>query len=212
LSSARVVAMALQFVAFASLAAHIAPAGIGIYSFAVAFVALFRIVPNFGFRTIVARDVAQQPEREADLIPNLAYLRAALGIVAYAALAGSLYLIGYSSESRRAALVAGLLLVLFTFESFLVVLEVRLKLAWAAWADVAEAVVLLAGFLVLVHLDAGVNRFLAMYVVANTLYGVIIFVAALRLGRYDWRLRLDVWRSLARAAAPVGLAALFIAL
>lgn len=212
LLAGRAGALTLQFVAFALLVSHLGPAGFGTYAFAVAFAEMFGLISNFGFRPTVTRDIAQNPARERALIPNLTYLRLALGLVGYGILSTAVVLVGYTGVNRSAALVTGLLLVLLSIESFQTSLEVRLKLGWVAAADSLKAAFILAGVVVLSRADAGVLPFLWLYVAANTFNFSIILVKALRLADFDWRPRPVLWWPLVRASFSVGLSSLLIAL
>ena len=50
LTGGRGIGVALQFAAFALIASYLGPGLFGVYSFAVAVVAIFRLLPTFGFR------------------------------------------------------------------------------------------------------------------------------------------------------------------
>lgn len=207
LTGARIVSVVLQFIAFAMLARGLSPAGFGIFTFGLAFGRLFSVITNFGFKQVVTRDAAQRPEDEPWLLSNFFYLRIVLGVGAFAMLAGALAVTGYDPEQRTAALVAGTLLLLSSLESFTAALEIRLRMTWVAIADVVEAVALFGAVVVLLGAGAGVIAFLWAYVASNVLHGAIVTVAALRTAPLAWRPRFDRWIPLARAAAPLGLAA-----
>ena len=212
LSGGRIVALALQFVAFAVIAGSLGPGDFGVYSFAIGFFGLFRFITNFGFRAVVQRDVAQHPEREPELVPNLVYLRIVLGLVAYGLLAVGLVAAGYDSGERHAALVVGILLSLLALESFQVGLEVRLRMGWVSASDVAEGVVLASGAIALGLAGAGPVAFLWLFVVAHAAKLAVVSVVGVSVTSLDWRPRPDLWGSTLRAAAWLGLAQLFIVL
>lgn len=212
LLASRLAATGLQFVSFALLAAALGPAGLGIYTYAISFTSLFKMATSFGFRGVVLREVAQRPEREAQLIPNLVYLRAGLGGVAYAALATVAIVAGYEEANRDAALIAGLYLIILALESFLIPLEVRLRMGWAAVADIVEASVLVIGILVLRAAGAGINDYLWLYVGANACNLVLVTIVAIRNGDFRWRPLPRLWRMLLAPAAQMGLAELLIGL
>ena len=213
LSGGRVLTLALQLVAFGVVAAELGPAGLGAYTFAIAIYGLFAYVTNFGIRTIAMRDIAQEPERERELVVNLFYLRVVLGVAAYVVLAGSLWLGGYSPVERQAGLVAGVLVIALALESFQVILEVRLRMGWVSVAAVAQGVVLAGGTLAVALRGPGVVAFLWVFVLSNLVnFAIVAGVALRQAAGLVWRPKVGLWLHLARAAAVLGLSQLCIAL
>jgi O-antigen/teichoic acid export membrane protein len=212
LTGGRGLGVALQFAAFALIASYLGPELFGVYSFAIAIVARLRLVPSFGFEQIVPRDVAQRPELEAELVPNVLYLRVLLALGAYGVLAAALFALGYAPRSRDAALVAGLALVLVAGETLRASLATRLRLGWSAAADMAESALVLAGAVALVLRDAGLTAFVVLYVLAKAANVGIVMLGATVLTDYRWRPLPRTWAPALRQAAPLALAALVIAL
>jgi O-antigen/teichoic acid export membrane protein len=212
LTGGRAFSLALQFVAFAITAGALGPTELGVYSFAVAFIGLFRAVTNFGFRAIVSRDIAQHPEREDELISNLAWLRFGLGALAWLLVVGVVHLAGFEPDQRNAAIVTGALLLFLALESFEITLEVRLRTGWPAVAEIVKSAILAVGAAALAAGGRGVTAFLVLYVVANVVRVCVPTVVALRSRTYAWRPKASVWVAVARAAAFLGLAQLCISL
>jgi O-antigen/teichoic acid export membrane protein len=211
LLTGRVAVMALQFVTLAVLASYLEPAGLGVLTFGMAVAALFRLIPNFGLVPVLTREVAQRPEQEPALVPNVIYIRALLGLVAYALLALAMLVLDFGSGNERAALIAGVVL-LVVFDVFRSTLEVRLRLRWIAVADTIEAALTLAGAVALAAAEAGVESFLWLYVALKALNAGIVMVAASRMVGFRWGLRTSLWRPLIAAAVPLGVAGVFMAL
>ena len=213
LSTGRAITLLLQLIAFASVAHFLGPAGVGAYTFALAFYGLFAFVTNFGIRLVVTRDISQEPDQERDLVTNLFYLRILLGLLAYACLLGGLWLGGYSDLERQAGLIAGIMLILLAVESFQIVLEVRLRTGWVSIAAVVQGIILAVGSLIIGPMGAGVAGFLWLYVLAGGVNFVIIAVAGLAAAPpLSWRPEPRLWWRVARAAAYLGLAQLCITL
>ena len=210
LGGGRGIAAALQVVAFAVVAGHLGPAGLGIYAFAIAAVALVRLVPAFGFDVIAPRDLAQQPDLEPELVPTIAALRVVLAACAYGLLAGLLVAVGYGRDAREATLLAALTLVLVAGETFRASLATRLRLAWAAAADFLEGAVTLAGAIALAVAGADVLPFVALYALAKLVNVSVVMTGALRLATYRWAPRPRAWWPLLREAAPLAAASLVI--
>jgi O-antigen/teichoic acid export membrane protein len=208
----RAAALLLQFVAFAVAAAYLEPALLGIYTFAVALTALFRLLPAFSFDPIVTRDLAQRPGEEPTLVPNAAYLRLVLSAVAYLALAATLVLGGYDDLHTHAGLIAGLALPMVALDTFRNSLGVRLRLGWSSIADVLEGAITLAGAVLIATSGGGVYAFLWLYVAAKAANGAVLAIAVARITDFDWKARTAGWPTLLKAAAPLALATVLIAL
>ena len=205
LFSGRAAVSGLQFVTLALLASHLGPSGIGVYAFAVAMASLFRLIPDFGALQVATRDIAQHPEREGELMPNLVFVRAVLGAGAYGVLALFVTALDFGDANRTGALIAGLTLLLM-LDAFRGSLEVRLRMAWVAAADIVEATLSLAAVVAIVATDAGVNAVLAVYVLLKLVNSLIVVWAASRLTGFRWRPRFALWLPLLRTAFPVGIA------
>ena len=160
---------------------------------------------------VLGRDIAQRPERERELLPNVVYLRLALGVFTYGLLGASLVVFGFDDTETRAALIAGLIL-LIVIDSFRSALEVRLRLAWISIADAVEAIATVAGALVLIRRGAGPEAFLWMYAGLKLVNALMVWAAASRMGEFSWRPRPELWPPLVRSALPLGLAGLLMAL
>lgn len=201
----RLVVAALQFVTFALLAFHLGPRRMGVYSFAVAIAGLFRLIPDFGALQVATRDIAQHPERERDLMPNLVLVRGLLGACSYGLLATFLTVFHFGASNREGALIAGLTLIL-VLDAFRGSLEVRLRFRWVAIADIIEAGLTLCAVILITVAGAGVYSVLAVYVGMKLLNSVIVLVSASRLAEFRWRPRPQLWLPLLRTALPLGIA------
>jgi O-antigen/teichoic acid export membrane protein len=205
LLSGRLIVSVLQFVTLAILASHLGPSGIGVYTFALAIAGLFRLLPDFGALQVATRDIAQHPERERELMPNLVFLRALLGAASYGLLAIFVTVFHFGASYRTGALIAGITLIL-VLDAFRGSLEVRLRLRWVALADIIEATLTLCAVAVIAATGRGVYSVLAVYVVLKLVNSGIILLSALRLAEFRWRPRPELWRRLLRAGLPLGIA------
>ena len=203
---------AVQLAAFAVIAAHLGPASFGVYVFALAFAELFRIVPDFGFGPIVTRDISQHPDREAELLPNLLYLRTILGAIAYAALAVTLLVGGFGANERTAALVASLALMIQPLSSMRSALESRLKMGRMALVEIVRVFAFAAGAVILAAADADVLGFVWLYLLTTLGAELVVLTLALAVTKLRWGVRPSLWWPTARAAAPLAAAGLLIAL
>lgn len=206
LASTRVVVLALQFLSFAIMAATLRPPQLGLFIFAIAFASVFTVVTDFGFGATVARRVAQQPEDESWLLPNLAYLRLTMACGAYVLVIGALVVIGYGQATRTATLLASLTLFIGAFDGFQISQAVRLRMSTVALGGLVQAVIMLGGVILFRAEALGVDAYIVLDV-ASTLVNVIVVTAAsIHHAHLSWRPRPTTWLPVMRAGLPLGLA------
>ena len=210
LLGARIASVAVQFVAFAVLAAHLGPQDFGIYAFAIALAWMFRILALFGFETLGVREISQDARVEQTLIPDMVLVRALLAAASYLLLAALVVVGGYDEIETKAALVAGVTLLLATLETFGICLASRMRFGWPAVATVLEAVLSLLGIVFLVAIDADVLAFLWLYVGVKAASVAVLAAAAIREASLRWGLRVRSWPGLLRSAAPLAAVAVLI--
>ncbi len=192
------------------MAGYLGPVGLGVYTFALGLTALLQPFSTFGFRDIATRDIGQQLIDERVVLPNLMYWRIVVGSAAYGVLVVTSAFAGFSDAERRAAIIAGLILVTGALETLQASLEVRLRMGWVSIANAVEAFAFVTGVILLAHAHAGLDTFVWLYVAVNTLNMAIVALIAVVRVRYDWSVRPASCVPLVRAAVPLGLASLFI--
>jgi O-antigen/teichoic acid export membrane protein len=186
---------------------YLGAAGYGQFALALAFVQMVGLLADLGLLTVVVREISRRPEETERLVGNALTLRLALSL-GVIALAGLLSLaMPYTEQVRVAILIAGVPLLLGLANTAIVaVFQARLRMDRAAISDVAGRA---AGFVALVVVAALDLGFYA--VVATAGVGAFVtLVVTWRLSRPLVRIRpaasRPVWRSLLRAAVPVGAA------
>jgi O-antigen/teichoic acid export membrane protein len=186
---------------------YLGASGYGQFALALAFVQMVGLLADLGLLTVVVREISRRPEETERLVGNALTLRLALS-VGVIALAGLLSLaMPYTEQVRVAILIAGVPLVLGLANTAIVaVFQARLRMDRAAISDVAGRAAGFAALVAVAALDLG------FYAVVGTA-GVGAFVTLVvtwRLSRPLVRVRpaasRPVWRSLLRAAIPVGAA------
>lgn len=207
----KAIGVGLQTIAFILLAAHLGPDQFGAYAFGLAFSGLFRLIPAFAFEPVLTREIAQQPEREPELVPNLTALRFILGVLSYAALVGTALLVGYRGDNLEAALIAGVVVGLTFTETFRNPLGVRLRFGWTTLADLFDATASVVGVALLVWADASLTAFLWLYVAGKAVHAATLLLVGLRSAPFRWKIRLPLWWPMIRIAAPIAVAGVLMA-
>jgi O-antigen/teichoic acid export membrane protein len=204
LFSGRLVAMAVQFAAFALIASRLGPSQMGEFTLALAIASMFQMATDLGLQSVVERSLAQQSEPERRLVGSVVYLRLTIAAGTYAFLVVIAFLASFSPTLRSAVLIAGLLIFIGTLDSFRPSLQVRLRAGPMALGGVIGAVNFLIGVLALGPDRTSVEALLWLYLATTMVSLCFVAIPSWRLVRPDWRPTPTLWPNLLRAALPIG--------
>jgi len=186
---------------------YLGSSGYGKVALAFAFIQMLGVLADVGLLTVVVREISRDPAQTDRLVGNALVLRLALSLVTLALAAIASLLLPWDHQVRVAVLIAGVPFVLGLVNTALVaVLQARLRMDRAAIADVVGRAASFAALVVAVTLDLG---FYAVVATAGAGAAVTLVVTAAIVRREANpapRAERAVWRSLLRAALPIGAA------
>ncbi len=107
LTGATMVSYLLSFFVIMHVARVLGPEEYGKVGFAQAFVSYFMLIASMGLETLGLRDIAKDKSKSVAILTNITVLRVSLFIVAYGAMAGTLYLFPKDHVSNMVVLVFG---------------------------------------------------------------------------------------------------------
>lgn len=182
----------------------------GVFTFAFSIATLATTFGGFGQATILTREVARDRSRVHDYLANTLGLMAAVTVPALLLAGVVLSAAGTDGETRAtlALLGAGVTADLLcaacyaTFQAFE-------RLGAIPTIQISQRVVTAAVGVAALANGAGVTAVAAVYAATSTLAFVVALVVVRRLARPRLRISPARWLPLMRAAAPVGLAAVF---
>ena len=207
---ARILNLALGVVVTALVARALGEAGFGQWSTLLVVVQLAGYFTSFGVETVVVREAASEPDREADWVGALLVLRVLLSVPAI--IVG--LIVVFLVQESTAMLVAGLVLVAqIPFNigaSMRVVHQLRVR-NWVPMVVLTLNSVLWGAAVVVIYVAGGGLVALAVAMtVSGAITSILQMIAALRLIRPRWRPSREAIVRLARVGAPVGVAGLLI--
>jgi O-antigen/teichoic acid export membrane protein len=201
------VVLGLGVISIAVLTRYLGPEDYGRYTLALMYVQLFGVLADVGLYTTVVRDISKQPERTEELVGNVLTLRLVLSIVVIAVAALVSLALPYDHTVRVAILLAGIPLLLgMLTTSFVAILQSRLQMGRSAIADVAGRAASLGLVLLIAGLDLGFYPVLGAAAGGEAVTLLVVWLLTHRLASIRFRAQPAVWRSLMRAAIPLGLA------
>lgn len=90
------------------IARYLGDAGLGKYSFALAFTGLFAVMTNAGFDTIIVRDVSRDQTKVNTLISNVIAMRSGLSLITVILIFLAINLLSYPSSTKMVVYLFGL--------------------------------------------------------------------------------------------------------
>jgi O-antigen/teichoic acid export membrane protein len=201
------VVLAVGFVSLAVLTRYLGPDDYGKYTLALMYMQLFGVLADVGLFTTVVREISKDPARTDELVGNTLVLRLLLSIGVIALAAAVSLLLPYEPQVRTAILLAGapLLFGMLT-SSFVAVFQSRLRMGRAVVGDVVGRAVSLGLVLLVVGLDLGFYAVLGAAAGGALATLVVTWWLTGGLARVRPRAEPAVWRTLLKAALPLGLA------
>jgi O-antigen/teichoic acid export membrane protein len=199
--------LGLGVISIAVLTRYLGPDDYGRYTLALMYVQLFGMLADVGLYTTVVRDISKRPERTEELVGNVLSLRLALSLVVIVVASGVSLLLPYAPNVRVAILLAGIPLLLGMLStSFVAVLQSRLQMGRSAVADVVGRATSLGLVLLVAGLDLGFYAVMGAAAGGEAVTLVVVWLLTRRLASIRFRVQPAVWRTMMRAAIPLGLA------
>jgi O-antigen/teichoic acid export membrane protein len=199
--------LALGVVSIAVLTRYLGPDDYGKYTLALMYMQLFGVLADVGLFTTVVREISKQPERTEELVGNTLALRVLLSVAVIALAAATSLVLPYEREVRTAILLAGApLLFGMVTTTFVAILQSRLRMGRAVAGDVVGRAASLGLVLLVAGLDLGFYAVLGAAAGGALATLVVTWSLTRGLARVRPRVEPAVWRSLLKAAVPLGLA------
>ena len=199
--------LALGVVSIAVLTRYLGPEDYGKYTLALMYMQLFGVLADVGLFTTAVREISKDPARTDEVVGNTITLRLGLSVVVIALAGAVSLLLPYEPEVRTAILLAGAPLLFGMLNtSFVAILQSRLKMGRAVVGDVVGRAASLGLVLIVIGLDLG------FYAVLGAAGGGALATLAVtwwltrQVARVRPRIQPAIWRSLLKAALPLGLA------
>jgi O-antigen/teichoic acid export membrane protein len=201
------VVLAIGVVSLAVLTRYLGPSDYGKYTLALMYMQLFGVLADVGLFTTVVREISKAPERTDELVGNTLALRLVLSIAVIALAAAISLVLPYDREVRVAIVLAGapLLFGMLT-TTYVAILQSRLRMGRAVIGDVTGRAASLGLVLIVVGLDLGFYWVLAAAAGGALTTLAVTWSLTRRLARIRPRVDRAVWRTLLKAAVPLGLA------
>lgn len=156
--------------------------GYGIYSFAISFVSLFSVLADFGFGTLLIRDIAKNKLKIGEYLVNLTILKLLLSTVSLVLIFGSTIFLGKSQYVLQVVILGGVAILLQNFLQFFhSVYRVFEKMQIETFSRIAYSVLLFILVQLVILANLGLLALMEIFIVAGVLSVVLNIVIFKRL-------------------------------
>ncbi len=210
LTTGRICAKILGAVFIAFLARAVGPAGVGKYVYVASLIAMFMLLPNFGFDTLLVREVAKRREEGKEIIDNILTIKLVLALFASFLLISFVGLRHYDNQTTqiiRLMLISGLLSLIF--EIFYSVFRAFERMQFEAALLVCKNLLMVVLGVLAIKLGLQLTGIVLAVVLGDVLCFLLgMYVIRHYFVRISPKMNLNMIRKIITAAIPFGLLAI----
>ena len=201
---------ALMFLAFVLIARYLGASSFGTFSYLLAVVGLFQVVADFGFTTVLVRDMARDLPRAAEMFAAAAALVSAISLPILAVVSLLAFWWAASTEILWACLVmAAAALIAYQNVVLAAACRAHEDMGYNAAGSVLQRLVLLGLSIAAIQLDGGMLGVALAYMASNLAQALLLYLVVRK--RYfpvRWHFAAGYWKHLLFDSVPVGAAIL----
>lgn len=177
----RIIGLGIAIVSVKLLTSNLGTAGMGQYNTIATYLGFCVILADLGLFSTSVREITRHPEKEAQIMRNLLYLRLITAVLATLVAAGAIFLTDYSATVKQATVItSGFIFFNLLSGIFDVTLQTRLKMQFSALAEFAAKLLGLLLLWVLVRADASFLLIAATLPIGAGLITLAKWIAARR--------------------------------
>lgn len=189
----RIFVLAASLVSVKLITNYLGPGGTGYYNTVITYLSFFIVLADFGFFSVVVREISKFPEKAEEILANVFSIRLITAISAVLISIIIVYLTNYPPEIKEGVIIASLFPIFNLAASvYDMLFQARLKMQKVALADVLSKIFALTGVWLAVFYHLGFFYILAtvsLAAVLSFIFKAYFSRSELRIGfRFDWPL------------------------
>lgn len=219
LFASQVVVQVLSFFYIMYSARYLGPSNFGILTFALAFTAIFGVIPDFGLRPLIVREVARDKSLASKYLANISGMKIILATITFGLIALTINLLDYPEQTIKVVYLVALSVVFSAFiQMFYSIFQAYERMEYQSLGQIVRGTLMLLVVMLAINYGFGVAGFAALFFVVNIVVLVYSFVIlrmkfpnlslawSIRKIEVDW----SFWKSAIKEALPFGLALTFV--
>lgn len=191
---------------------YLGPESFGVLSFAIAFTAIFSVFTEFGFNSLIVREIAKDKSQASKYLGNIATIKFVLTIGTFGLIALTVNLLGYPGQTVKVVYLLGLSVVCRAFSGiFDSTSQANERLEYNSIGLILNNILMLGGILFAVNQRFNVIGFAFIYFLSSAVslaysFSICIWKFAKPKLEIDW----IFWKSIIKEALPFGLTTIFV--
>ena len=185
------------------LTRFLGPADFGLYTLLFAYIAVAGNFVDFGFRSILTREMSRQREDIALITGNVMMIRLCLAVIVIVVVNVLVYVMSQDPTSSRIILIMSMSLFFIAIDVFESTFAANLKIKIPSLLRTCQRTLLLLLILLVVYSEGSLIHIVLVEVIVGSLYVALGYSIALRYLRPVFLLRGALWKELMQVAWPV---------
>lgn len=142
----------------------------GVLSFALALATIFSVFSDFGFGTMIVREVARDKSLAGKYLFNVSLVKIILGPATFMMMALTINLLNYPSYTRQVIYIVGVAVIITTFSQFLYsIFNAFEKMEYVSLSKILYSLLLLLGALIAIRSGLNIIGFAVSYLLASVI-------------------------------------------
>jgi len=155
----------------------------GKFSFALAFVAIFTVFSDFGYNTLLIREVAKDKSQASKYLNNVLCIRALLSLVIFALIVITINVIGFPADTKNVIYLLGIYILITSFSAvFKVTFRAFEKMEYEAGITIFTNIIRVSLGLLVLFLGYGLIELALVFLfsgVLDLLFGFLVYPSLL---------------------------------
>jgi O-antigen/teichoic acid export membrane protein len=204
----------LSFFLIVAMARYLGTEGLGIYSFAVAFIGIFQIFSDIGVSTYLIREVAKDRSKTELYFNNIFTFKTILSLAVFAVAIVSAFHMEKTSQVFGVILLAGIYLTLNDIANpFRMLFNAYEQLEYYSIINIVERVISLSLGVLLLVKGFQITPFMTVFVISYLIAYIFYFMIARRnFIKFKFTFNSTFWRSMLKHSYPFWVTGIFMAI
>lgn len=208
----------IRFLIQIFIARKLGAEGFGLFAFALSFAGIFAFLADFGFSTLVLRNIARDKTEMKEYFDNIIFIKTVLGLAVFLLIILSAQLLSFDESTEILIYLAGAISIINTFSDFFrSFFRAFEKMQWEAFSKIGEGILLALVIGFLIFNNAGLKEIFYGYIATE----IIILIVNLLILKFRflkeglfkrYKINRDKIKFILKESLPLVFSAVFISI